>query len=81
MSLSEAVNTSRDLPSLIGSYQGFSDQHTVEFIIDGNLMAFRVYDTEVVSLLSLLDKNEEVTFAVETDEATESRTVISILGK
>lgn len=81
MTLSSAVNCSNGLPTLIGSYQGFSDNHTAEFIIDGNLMAFQVYDKEIVSILYLLEENAQVTFAVETDELTESRTITSIMGK
>lgn len=81
MTLSPAVNTGGELSTLIGSFQGFSDNHTVEFLIDGNLMAFQVYDKEIISLLSGYKEGQEVTFAVEIDKATESKTIASLIFK
>lgn len=81
MTRSDAVNSKIDLPTLIGSYQGFSDNHTVEFKVDGNLIAFQVYDMDIISILSQLEENEELTFAVEIDDLTESKTIVSIIMK
>lgn len=79
MTLSPAVNSDDDLPTLIGNYQGFSDHHTVEFLIDGNLMAFQVYDREIITLLSQAAENQEMTFAVKIDKTTENRTITSLI--
>lgn len=81
MKRSDAVNTPKELPACKGTYEGFSDNHTVEFKIDGNLMAFQVEDPQVHSLLKLLEEGTAITFAATTDEHTEVRTIVSILGE
>lgn len=81
MTLSPAVNSGGELSTLIGSYQGFSDNHTVEFLIDSNLMAFQVYNLEIATLLSQCKDGQEVTFAVEIDKNTESKTIASLILK
>ncbi len=80
MKRSSAINTNTDQPVLTGSYQGFSDNHTAEFKIDGNLMAFQVYDQDIIAILSLTEEETQVTFAAASDESTQARTIISIMG-
>lgn len=70
-----------ELSTLIGSYQGFLDQDTVEFEIDSNRITFQVYDRDIVTLLSEMNIGEEVTLAVEINEKTESRTIKSLITK
>lgn len=79
-----SAHTSSDDPelsTLIGSYQGFLDQDTVEFEIDSNRITFQVYDRDIVTLLSEMNIGEEVTLAVEINEKTESRTIKSLITK
>lgn len=79
-----SAHTSSDAPelsTLIGSYQGFLDQDTVEFEIDSNRITFQVYDRDIVTLLSEMNIGEEVTLAVEINEKTESRTIKSLITK
>lgn len=80
MKRSGAINTNTDQPVLTGSYQGFSDNHTAEFVIDGNLVAFQVYDEDIIAILSLLEEETQVSFAAASDESTQARTIISIMG-
>lgn len=77
----DVVTSTMEESRLIGTYQGFSDSHTVEFIIDENLNAFQIYDETLIALLSSLEENAQVTFSIKTDERTEMRTIISILSK
>lgn len=70
-----------NLPTLVGSYQGFLDQDTVEFEIDGNLITFQVYDPDIALLLSEMNTGEEATLTVEVDEETEARTIKSLIPK
>ena len=81
MKRSDAVNTPEELPACKGTYEGFSDNHTVEFKIDGNLMAFQVEDPQVHALLALLSEGSEISFVATTDAHTEVRTIVSILGE
>ncbi len=76
---SQAVTTSTELPVLTGSFQDFSDGHTAEFLIDENLMAFQVYDREILSLLSQLKEDAQVTLALDIDEETETKTIVSLV--
>lgn len=79
MTPSEAVTTNTELPVLTGSFQSFSDGHTAEFLIDGNLMAFQVYDKEILSLLSQLKEDAQVTLALDINEETETKTIVSLV--
>ena len=81
MKRSDAVNTPEELPACKGTYEGFSDNHTVEFKIDGNLMAFQVEDPQGHALLALLSEGSEISFVATTDAHTEVRTIVSILGE
>lgn len=81
MTPSSAVNSGGELSTLIGSFQGFSDRHTVEFLIDSNLLAFQVYNREIATLLSQCRDGQEITFAVEIDKVSESRTIASLIYK
>lgn len=76
---SEAVVLSTELPVLTGSFQDFSDSHTAEFTVDSNLMAFQVYDREILSLLAQLKEGDQVTLALSIDEETESKTIVSLV--
>ena len=81
MKASDAVNCEGDLPTLIGSYQDFLDQNTVEFKIDGNLITFQVYDQDIITLLSEMKVGEEVALAVSINNNTENRTIKSLITK
>lgn len=81
MKASDAVNYEGDLPTLIGSYQDFLDQNTVEFKIDGNLITFQVYDQDIITLLSEMKVGEEVALAVSINNNTENRTIKSLIMK
>ncbi len=81
MKASDAVNYEGDLPTLIGSYQDFLDQNTVEFKIDGNLITFQVYDQDIITLLSEMKVGEEVALAVSINNNTENRTIESLITK
>lgn len=81
MKASDAVNCEGDLPTLIGSYQDFLDQNTVEFKIDGNLITFQVYDQDIITLLSEMKVGEEVALAVSINNNTENRTIKSLIMK
>ncbi len=80
MKRSSAINTNTDQPVLTGSYQGFTDSHTVEFKVDGNLMAFQVYDQDIIAILSITEEGAQVSFASASDESTQARTITSIMG-
>lgn len=81
MKASDAVNYEGDLPTLIGSYQDFLDQNTVEFKIDGNLITFQAYDQDIITLLSEMKVGEEVALAVSINNNTENRTIKSLIMK
>ncbi len=81
MTASSAINCEDGLSTLIASYQNFTDKNTVECKIDGNLMTFQVYDEDIITLLSTMRTGDNVTLAVKINEATESRTIFSLIMK
>ena len=74
----EEPQTSGEILTLTGEFQGLADSHSAEVIVDGEAQSYQFFDEDVAAVLEGLDAGPTIQFDVENDAENQLQTIVKL---
>ena len=74
----EEPQTSGEIFTLTGEFQGLADSHSAEVIVDGEAQSYQFFDEDVAAVLEGLDAGTTIQFDVENNAENQLQMIVKL---
>ena len=74
----EEPQTSGEIFTLTGEFQGLADSHSAEVIVDGEAQSYQFFDEDVAAVLEGLDDGTTIQFDVENNAENQLQMIVKL---